>query len=163
MAKETAKPLVNKKYLLKKIPGKGGWTYATIPEVMQDKHAHFGWVKVKGSIDGFNFNNYRLMPMGDGHLFLPVRAEIRKKIGKEEGDFVHIVLYADNSPTEIPEELLLCLKDEPEAYKTFLRYSDGEQKAFIDWIYSAKTEDKKVERIAKTLDKLSNRRKFTDK
>jgi hypothetical protein len=31
------KPLVNKKYKLQKFPGKGGWTYAMIPEIPQDK------------------------------------------------------------------------------------------------------------------------------
>ena len=30
------KPLVNREYLLEKFPGKGGWTYALIPEILQD-------------------------------------------------------------------------------------------------------------------------------
>ncbi len=34
--------LVNKNYLLEKFPGKGGWTYALIPEILPDKHVHFG-------------------------------------------------------------------------------------------------------------------------
>jgi hypothetical protein len=157
------KPLVNKKYLLEKFPGKGGWTYAVIPEVLQDKKAPFGWVKVKGSIDDYQFKNYRLMPMGNGMLFLPVRAEIRKKTGTKEGDLIHVILYADNDPIEIPEELILCLQDEPEAHKTFFSYTEGEQKEFIDWIYSAKTDETKVDRIAKTLNKLSNNQKFRDK
>ena len=46
------KPLVDKQYKLEKFQGKGGWTYARIPEIIQDKKAHFGWVKVRGSIDG---------------------------------------------------------------------------------------------------------------
>lgn len=29
--------LVDKEYLLEKFPGKGGWTYALIPEILQDK------------------------------------------------------------------------------------------------------------------------------
>jgi len=41
---KTDKPLLNKKYLLEKFPGKGGWTYAAIPEILQDKHSHFGCV-----------------------------------------------------------------------------------------------------------------------
>jgi hypothetical protein len=157
------KPLVNKEYLLEKFTGKGGWTYASIPEVLKNRHSPFGWVKVKGSIDNYEFRNYRLMPMGNGSLFLPVKAAIRKLIGKKEGDWVKVILYADNAPTEIPEELQLCLKDEPEIYKTFLSYSDGEQKAFIEWIYSAKTEETKVDRIARTLNKLAKRQKFNDK
>ena len=163
MVKELEVPLVNGKYLLERFQGKGGWTYALIPEVLQDKKTPFGWVRVKGLIDSYEIKNYRLMPMGNGRLFLPVKAEIRKKIGKQEGDFVHLKLYADDSPREIPEELLLCLKDEAQAYQTFLSYPDGEQRAFIDWIYSAKKEDTKVERIARTIDKLAKGQKFMDK
>lgn len=148
------KPLIDKEYVLQKFPGKGGWTYAEIPEVAQDRRSPFGWVKVKGSIDSYSFRNYRLQPMGNCKLFLPVKAEIRKKIGKQEGNRVHIVLYADNDPVEIPGELLLCLQDNPVAHQTFLGYTDAEQKAFIDWIYSARTDDTKVERIVRLLDKL---------
>jgi uncharacterized protein YdeI (YjbR/CyaY-like superfamily) len=101
--------------------------------------------------------------MGDGNLFLPIKAEIRKKINKKEGDFAHIILFADNFPTEIPVELKLCLMDEPNAYETFLSYTNGEQKTFIEWIYSAKTDTTKVERIAKTIDKIVTGNKLTYK
>jgi hypothetical protein len=148
------KPLVNKSYLLEKYPGKGGWTYAAIPEVWQDKKAPFGWVKVKGSIDGFEIKNYRLMPMGNGKLFLPVKSEIRKKIRKKEGDTVKVTLYADNEPLEIPADFLTCLKDEPDAEKTFFSFPEGEQKTYINWIYSAKKEETKIDRMAKTIDRL---------
>jgi hypothetical protein len=40
--------------------------------VVKGKNAPFGWVKVKGSIDGIEFNKYHLMPIGGGRLFLPV-------------------------------------------------------------------------------------------
>lgn len=156
------KPLINKTYLLEKYPGKGGWTYAAIPEVVQDKTKPFGWVKVKGSIDGYELKNYRLMPMGNGRLFLPVKSEIRKKIGKKEGDTVKIILYADADPLDIPKEFLLCLQDEPLAHKTFMSFPEGEQKAYIHWIYSAKKEETKVERMAKTVNRLLKKLKFTD-
>ncbi len=156
------KPLIDKKYLLEKFPGKGGWTYAVIPEVLQDKHAHFGWVKVKGFIDDFELKSYRLMPMGNGMLFLPVRAEIRKKIGKKEGDWVHVKLFADNDALEIPKELMLCLEDEPQALKNFLTYTESEQKAYIDWILGAKKEETKIERMAETVNKVLKGLKFRD-
>jgi hypothetical protein len=145
------KPLVDNNYLLEKFPGKGGWTYAAISEIKPDKHAHFGWVRVRGTIDGYEIRCYHLMPMGNGSLFLPVKADIRKKIGKNEGDTVKVVLYADNLPVELPNELRLCLEDVPQALDLFLKHSQAEQKAFIDWIYSAKKEDTKVGRIAKLL------------
>ena len=146
--------LTNKTYLLEKFPGKGGWTYARIPEIKPDKNAPFGWVRVKGTIDDYEIKNYHLMPMGNSQLFLPVKAEIRKKIKKQAGDYVTVILYLDNTPAELPEELKLCLQNEPNAYETFCSYTDGEQKAFIDWIYSAKKEETKVERIVKMLKKL---------
>ncbi len=94
------------------------------------------------------------MPKGDGQLFLPVKAEIRKKIKKEAGDWVQVTLYADNTLQEAPEELLLCLQDEPAAYQNFLKCTDSEQKAIVDWIYTAKNDEIKVERIVQTIQKL---------
>ena len=150
------KPLVDQDYVLQKYPGKGGWTFAAIPQIQQDKHAWFGWVKVRGSIDGYEIANYHLMPMGNGTLFLPVKAEIRKKIGKQEGDSVHVVLYSEELPTVAADDFMLCLQDDPVACENFSKLSAEEQKSITDWIYSARKDDLKVERIAQTLDKLSN-------
>jgi len=149
-------PLVNQKYILQKFPGKGGWTYAAIPEVLQSKETPFGWVKVKGSIDGFDFEEYNLSPMGNGQLFLPVRKEIRKKIKKEAGDWVHIILYEDNLPLEIPEEFILCLSDEPESLRFFNGLSEVEKNRYVQWIYSAKTDEIKVQRIVHSIHRLSS-------
>jgi len=161
--KETENPLVSKEYLLQKFQGKGGWTFAEIPEVQQDKHSPFGWVKVRGSIDGFEFKNYRLQPMGNGRLFFPVKAEIRKAIKKQAGDFVKVILYKDDTPLEIPDELIICLTDEPNAYEKFVQLTEGEQKAFIEWIYSAKTDETKVKRIVTTIDKVLTGQKLNEK
>lgn len=147
-------PLVDKEYLLQKYPGKGGWTFAAIPEITQDKHAWFGWVKVRGTIDDYSIENYHLMPMGNGSLFLPVKAEIRKKIGKNEGDWVHITLYSQDLPPVLPEDFLLCLNDEPQAMVAFSNLPASEQKKITDWIYSVKNDELKVERIAQTIENL---------
>jgi len=158
------KPLVNAEYLLEKFPGKGGWTYAAIPEILQNKNNPFGWVKVKGSIDKFELKQYKLMPMGNGKLFLPVKAEIRKKIGKLAGDYVHLILYSDESLLEIPSEIVECFKTEPKkTYEIFLNFTEGEQKAYLDWIYGAKTDDTKAERIVKMMDRVQHKIKFYDK
>lgn len=155
--------MVDKKYRLKKIPGKGGWTYASIPQIPQDKTAPFGWVKVKGSIDGFEIRKYHLMPFGNGKLFLPVKTEIRKKIKKKEGNYVHVILYPDNEPLEVPEEMLHCLQDEPKALKFFDSLADGEQHNYIKWIYSAKTQETKEERLAQTINRVQKGLKFHDR
>lgn len=147
-------PLVDKDYLLQKYPGKGGWTFAAIPEIAQDKHAWFGWMKVRGTIDDYTIENYHLMPMGNGSLFLPVKAEIRKKIGKNEGDWVHVTLYSQDLPPVLPDDFMTCLNDEPSALAAFIKLSSPEQKKITDWIYSVKNDELKVERIAQTIENL---------
>ena len=112
-------PLVDKDYLLEKTPGNGGGTYAPIPEVSQDKKAPFDRVKVKRSIDGVEIKKHHLMPIGNGELGLSVKAEIRKKIKKHAGDYVHVILYLDEGPLEISRELQLCLEDEPQVLQFF--------------------------------------------
>jgi len=95
------KPLVDKQYLLEKLPGKYGWTFTIIPDILPDPKSPFSWVIVRGSIDGYEIRKYRLMPSGGemesgkGHLFLAVKSEIRKIINKQAGDYVHIILYPD--------------------------------------------------------------------
>ena len=148
------KPLVNKKVKLEKYPGKGGWTYARLPEVPPDKKAWFNWVRVKGSIDGHIIQAYHLMPMGNGELFLPVKAEIRKKIKKEAGHTVQVILYRDNEPVHIPGEFLECLRDEPKAHARFMAMVDGEKKKWIDWIYSSKVENTRIERMAEAIERI---------
>lgn len=154
---------VNKEYYLQKFDGKGGWTYALIPEIAQNKKNPFGWVTVSGFIDDFELKHYKLMPFGNGKLFMPVKASTRKKIGKKAGDSVHIKLYVDTSPIAIPDEIIDCFKNEsPEVYNSFLDYSESEQKVYIDWIYEAKKEETKVERIVKMMERVSEGKKFND-
>jgi uncharacterized protein YdeI (YjbR/CyaY-like superfamily) len=73
------------------------------------------------------------------------------------------MLYHDNEPTEIPEEMLLCLQDEPEAFRFFNSLNDNEKLIYVKWVYSAKTDETKVDRIAKTIDRLVLHEKFYDK
>lgn len=157
------KPLIREDFLLQKWPGKGGWTYVVLPGILRGTKKPFGWVQVKGMIDNFEIKKYRLMPMKDDNLFLPIKAEIRKKIMKSEGDYVHIVLYPDPEPMKVPEEMLLCLKDEPGAFHFFNSLSESEQRLYILWIYSAKREETKVDRLVKSISRLQQGLKLYEK
>ncbi len=149
-----AKAVFNKKVIIQKYPGKGGWCYVVVSGVPANKKRKFGFVRVSGTIDNYQLEKYNLMPMKAGTLFLPIKAAIRKIIKKKEGDTIHVTLYEDNTPLEIPEEFSLCLKEEPKALKFYYTLSDAEQKQYLDWIYSAKKEETKIERMAAAINKL---------
>jgi len=147
--------LLHKTVLLEKFPGKGGWTYARVPEIAADKHAHFGWVRVHGTVDGEPLENYNLMPMGNGQLFLPVKAAIRKKIKKEAGDFIEVVLYAARDVVAVPENLLVCLQDEPAAMKNFQALPEEEKIRLIKWVEAPSSDKARIERLAQAVTALA--------
>lgn len=156
---KTEKLLVDKVYQLQRPEYKGAVTYVEIPEIPMSK-APFGMLKVKGQIDNYEFSNVHLMPLGNGNLVLAVKAAIKKKIKKEAPDTVHVILYEDKAPFLIPDELTLCMSYEDGVLEKFKRYTDGQKKAFIDWINLATTEQAKAERIAKTIAMVQNGEKF---
>jgi hypothetical protein len=75
---------------LRKSPRPGGWTYLVWPESVKFFGTR-GLVKIKGTIDGHPFRA-SFMAMGNGKHMLPVKAEVRKVIGKSVGDTVTVRL-----------------------------------------------------------------------
>lgn len=146
-------PLVNKDYILKRMPQKGGWTYVELPDIPLNREAAFGMLKVRGSIDGYEISGHTLMPFGKGVMMMSVNAEMRKKIKKEEGDTVHITLYADDRPYELPALLVTKLQDAG-VYELFLKMKKSEQRLCAKRIFSSPREATVEERILKIIDHL---------
>ncbi|WP_026967244.1 YdeI/OmpD-associated family protein [Algoriphagus terrigena] len=141
-------------FLLERFAGKGGWTFVRVPVSRLPGGKAFGMVKLNGSIDEFEFVGKHLMPMKKGILFLPVSKPIRTQIGKEEGDVVLLKLYREDMPSTTPQELIDCLEDDPGKLSLFYLLRESEQKEWVEFIYSADSDDVKASRIVKLLDEL---------
>jgi hypothetical protein len=156
---KSEQPIAKGRFLLNKFEGKGGWTYAELPDVQPASNVPFGWVTVKGTIDGQVFKQHKLMPMGGGRLFFSVNAALCKKIKKKAGDVVELVVYMDKSSWSLPEEIRSCFELEPkETYRAFLTLTEGEQRSYIKWILEAKRLETRALRIVKMMEELVKQR-----
>lgn len=157
-----AKPLIDKILVIKKKATKGGWSYLSIAGIPPKYKSKAGLVRIRGRVDSYEFKQFNLLPMRNGNMMLVLKATVRKSIGKNEGDKVHVKLFLDKSSVEIPEEIQDSLLDSPKAHEFFLNLSESNKKYYIDWIMEAKTMDTKVSRIVKMIGLLERRKKFWD-
>lgn len=139
--------------ILQKFGEKGektGWTYIEVSGLIAHEikpNTKLGF-RVKGLIDNFSVKLLALLPMGEGDFIVPINAQIRKGIRKEEGALVILNLEEDTDELPQSQELMICLEDEPKALEMFFKLPKSHQTYYSKWIDSAKTIETKTKRIS---------------
>ena len=157
--------MVSFKAVIKKFESKGektGWTYIEIPadlvkKIYKEDHRSF---RVKGRIDDCSIKAMALLPMGEGNYIMALNASVRRELKKKPGAMVHLSIEQDKADIEIPEDLKLCLNDEPSAAEWFANMKMGERNYYIKWIMSAKTEITRAKRIAMAINSFVRKMDF---
>lgn len=106
--------MVTLNFIIQKFEKKGektGWVYIDIPQqiaqkIKPDCKKSF---RVKGFLDNLEITGIALLPMGNGDFILPINANMRKGLGKKEGQTLQIKLQEhENYELQIPDYLLDC-------------------------------------------------------
>jgi hypothetical protein len=156
------KPIINATFKIQRKEGSGAWHFVELSGIPRQFVAANGLVRIRGWIDEVEIRQFNLLPMKNGNKMLVIKAAIRKRIAKKAGDPVLIKLYPNDTPIEIPEEILDSLLQSPRAYEHFMQLTDSNKKYYIDWVQEAKQIETKVSRLVKMIGQLEKKRKFWD-
>ena len=150
--------LKNEKLKIRHEPGKGAWTYNLVIPGTKDIRGKWGFMKVSGTIDGYEFKDLNLAPLKDQDKRISLNSTIRKAINKGGGDEVTVsmVKTSDDRLTH-EDEVKDCFKD-AEVYKKFMSLPEDEKTAILDDIVSQKTEDSQEKRIIAHIKKLDSKK-----
>jgi len=132
---------------------KTGWRYITIPSILANQMVA-GMKKsyrVKGLLDSLAIKGVALLPMGEGDFIIPLKADLRKKLRKEEGSKISVELELDTDEFQFDPDFEDCLADAPEADSFFKTLAPSHQRYFSKWIAEAKTIPTKEKRIVEVL------------
>lgn len=87
------KILDNETLILQYKPNFGAWTYHLRIPKTKDIDGRWGFMKVSGTIDGYEIKNMNLAPRKDEDKLISINKKIRDAIGKKDGDAVLVTLY----------------------------------------------------------------------
>jgi hypothetical protein len=133
---------------------KTGWSYIEIPaDLAQEmKPGNKKSFRVRGMLDGVAVSGMALMPMGSGNFIMALKADVRKKLHKNAGAVLQVMLEEDvDFKIEMPDDLSACFDFEPDALEFFNSLAKSHRNYFIKWISDAKTSETRAKRIINTV------------
>lgn len=141
---------------IKRLEGKIKWSVFYFPESAEECFGSNGNIPVKITVDGHLFD-HMLLGSRNGH-YLVYNEFIRRAVGKNIGDSIHVMLEKDNTPRvfKIPDYLEAALKDGG-VLDTFFKQPDYLKREQVNKIELAKKEETKMNRIQKLITELGGK------
>lgn len=138
-----------------KLEKMGSWVVVKVPFDVKKTYGSAGYVRVKVTIEHLSLKT-SLMPMGEGVHCFPVKADMRKEMGKNSGDTVNVVLEKDPEERiiEMPVELKGALKASKEAKKLFDSYTPAVRREYCKYIAEGKKKETREKRAVDVVLKL---------
>lgn len=117
-----------------------------------------GRVKVRAVIDGYEYHGSLVKMGGDCH-WIGINQDVRRAIGKNPGDSVHVFITEETEErrVEIPEDLMNAMNEAPGVFAFFDKLSFTHKKEYVRWITEAKREETRKSRLVKAIEMMKNR------
>jgi len=129
----------------------------------QNRHAYPAGFYVKGWIDSRHFKMVKLIKLEDGSFLFPVPSDIRRKLKKAVGDEVNVRLEKDRLYYGMHNEFMMAFFQEPkEVQMNHMWLSKIQQHRYHEWMWTAKDDATRADRIARSLFGLRHGLKFEE-
>jgi len=129
--------------------------YICVPFDVEEVFGTRARVAVKGTFDGRPYRG-TIQPMTGGHV-IGIDAEMRKSLGKNAGDSIHVMMEKDTEERTvvIPADLSTALDKNPVSRDRFDKLSYSHRKEYVEYITEAKKPETRSRRIQKTIGELA--------
>ena len=142
---------------LKRPPGRGTWTFLTVPFSAVEAFGAKGRIPVHATVNGTSWRS-SLLPAGDGSHYLVVGGDVRKRANVAQGETVEVTLELDRSErtVEVPAELAGLLKRRPKARAAFEKLAYSHRKRHVEHILEGKTAETRERRATRLVTSLED-------
>jgi hypothetical protein len=127
------------------------WSRIQLPFNVEKEYGSKGRVSVKMVLGGETFHT-SIFPNGDGTHHMMFNKAMQKASGVAPGNTVTIAMERDKGEEpDIPAPLKAALKTSKDAATKFKALSPACKREYANWILSAKRDETRVDRSAKTV------------
>ena len=131
-----------------------GWTFVTMPKKASQQLPARARVPIEGTINGFPFRS-SAFPDGEGSHNIQINTIMREGANASVGKTAKFVIQpaTDAVKVEILDDLQLALKESAHAASQWQAITPKAQAEWTTWITSAKKEETRSARVAKTIER----------